>query len=80
MEDSLSFDDVKPGSILPGKVKSIQDFGIFVRLDGSSLDALCHVSEVSDKKLGSIKNAYSVGETVGGRPADKRGEARSRRQ
>ena len=64
VEDSLSFDDVKPGSILPGKVKSIQDFGIFVRLDGSSLDALCHVSEVSDKKLGSIKNAFSVGETV----------------
>ena len=33
-------------------------------LDGSKVDALCHSSEVSDRKLGSLKAAFTPGEAV----------------
>lgn len=44
---SLTFEDLHQGMLIAGKVKSVTDFGIFVRLDGSSIDALCHKTEVS---------------------------------
>ena len=32
--------------LIAGKVKTVTDFGIFVRLNGSKIDALCHKTEV----------------------------------
>jgi len=63
-EVSLTFGEVHPGMVLAGKVKSITDFGIFVRLDGSTIDALCHKTEVSDRKVGSLSAAFAVGTAV----------------
>lgn len=61
---TLTFDDVQSGMILPGKVKSVTDFGVFVRLDGSMLDALCHSSQVSDKRVGRLADAFVPGVPV----------------
>ena len=61
---TLRYEDVTPGMVLDGAIKSVQDFGVFVRLDGSEVDALCHSSEVSDKRVGSLKAAFKPGERV----------------
>ena len=42
----LAFEDLHPGMLIAGKVKTVTDFGIFVRLDSSKIDALCHKTEV----------------------------------
>jgi hypothetical protein len=34
------------GQIIKGKVKSVQSFGVFVRLNHSDMTGLCHISEV----------------------------------
>ena len=63
-EVTLSFADIEAGMVLGGRIKKVADFGIFVTLDGSKIDALCHSSEVSDRKLGSLSVAFKQGEAV----------------
>ena len=34
--------------VLKGAVRNVHEYGVFVRLEGSRIDALCHKSEVRD--------------------------------
>ena len=63
-EASLTFDALHAGMVAIGKVKSVTEFGIFVRLDGSTIDALCHKTEVSDRKVGNLSEAFPLGTAV----------------
>lgn len=61
MEEKLA--NVKVGSILTGKVESIQDYGAFVRLE-DGLSGLVHVSQISQKRVKSPKDVLNTGDEV----------------
>jgi rRNA biogenesis protein RRP5 len=42
----LLLDDLKVDMIVTGRVKKIEKYGIFVKLDDSNVSGLCHISEV----------------------------------
>ena len=42
----LTYNDLQEGQVVKGKVKKIEDYGVFVSIDNSKLSGLCHKSEV----------------------------------
>jgi small subunit ribosomal protein S1 len=51
------------GQVVSGKVVRIIDFGAFVLID-KDLEGLVHISEVSSKRINSLEDVLSVGDTV----------------
>jgi len=43
---SLCFADLHDGQKVDGRIKKIEDYGLFVEIEGSKLSGLCHKSEV----------------------------------
>ena len=43
----LSLSDLSEGQKVDGRVKRIEEYGIFIEIAGSKLSGLCHKSEVS---------------------------------
>ncbi|OBZ78635.1 rRNA biogenesis protein RRP5 [Grifola frondosa] len=46
----LSLSDLSEGQKVEGRVKKIEDYGLFIEIEGSKLSGLCHKSELSDNK------------------------------
>ena len=61
MEEKIA--SVKVGSVVKGKVESLQTYGAFVRLE-DGLSGLVHVSQISRKRVKSPKDVLSVGDEV----------------
>ena len=57
-------DEVQEGDKLTGVVKRVEDYGIFVKLDGYNASGLCHKSEISDTKVGDFRKLYDEGDKV----------------
>jgi small subunit ribosomal protein S1 len=55
-------ENVVPGAVLEGRVRSLTEFGAFVDLGG--IDGLVHVSEISRKRVKNPKDALAVGQQV----------------
>ena len=55
--------NVKIGSVVKGKVESLQNYGAFVRLD-DGLSGLVHVSQRSQKRVKAPKDVLNVGDEV----------------
>ncbi len=55
--------EAEPGKIYEGKVTGIKDFGAFVEIL-PGLDGLCHISELSDKRVPSVESVCKVGDTI----------------
>lgn len=53
---------LKEGAVLPGRVKSVTDFGAFVDLGG--IDGLVHVTELGWRRVGHPREAVTVGDEV----------------
>lgn len=74
----LKFPDMQVGQTVTGKVRNIQDFGVFVVVDGSeNVSGLCPRSELSDQKGADPKKLYNEGDAVQARvlkiePANRR--------
>lgn len=51
------------GSIVEGKVDSLQTYGAFIDL-GDGLSGLVHISQISDKRIKSPKAVLNIGDTV----------------
>lgn len=43
---SLGIADLKEGQKVDGIVKRIEDYGLFIQIDGSKINGLCHKSQV----------------------------------
>jgi small subunit ribosomal protein S1 len=52
-----------PGSIVSGKITNFTDFGIFVEIE-EGIEGLVHISEISQKRVKTSSELYSVGDTV----------------
>ena len=51
------------GAIYEGKVARVVDFGAFVNLLGS-IDGLCHISELSNERVGKVSDVVKEGDMV----------------
>ncbi len=51
------------GSIVEGKVESLQTYGAFVDL-GDGISGLVHISQISEKRIKSPKAVLNIGDTV----------------
>ena len=49
-----------PGRVYKSRVTSIKDFGAFVELPGSDIEALLHISEISYKRIASVEDELSL--------------------
>ncbi|TDL28208.1 nucleic acid-binding protein [Rickenella mellea] len=63
----LTFKDLSVGLKVEGRVKKVEDFGIFVAINNSKLTGLCHKSEIADNKQADVNIAlrsFKEGDTV----------------
>ena len=59
------YSTLKEGQIVKGKVKSIVEYGVFVRVDGpQNISGLCHKSQIADNAIEDISNLYAIGDPV----------------
>ena len=61
--DVLDIKDLKPGMVLPGTVRNVIDFGVFVDI-GVHQDGLVHISQVCNKFIKHPSEAVAVGDVV----------------
>ncbi|KAL0071786.1 rRNA biogenesis protein rrp5 [Marasmius tenuissimus] len=47
---NLTLSDIKAGQVIEGTVKRVEEYGMFIQIEGSKLSGLCHKSELSDNK------------------------------
>ncbi|KAA6408620.1 MAG: nucleic acid-binding [Lasallia pustulata] len=61
----LTFADIKVGEVVTGKVRKVEDFGLFIVVDDSAnVSGLCHRSEVADQRVADVRKLYEEGDTV----------------
>ena len=61
----LTFDVMKVGQKVTGKVRKIVDYGVFVVVDNSAnISGLCHRSEMSDQSGANPMKLYEEGDSV----------------
>ena len=62
-EKEAQIASVAVGSVMAGTVETLQNYGAFVRLE-NGLSGLVHVSQISQKRIKSPKDALNVGDAV----------------
>ncbi|KAI4210626.1 MAG: hypothetical protein LQ351_006505 [Letrouitia transgressa] len=61
----LLFNDLEEDEIYTGKVRKVEDFGVFVVIDHSAnVSGLCHRSQMVDGKLADPRKLYEEGDLV----------------
>lgn len=60
-DDFLAFNEV--GSIVPGKVTRIENYGAFMEL-APGLEGLCHISQLSPARVDRVRSIVTEGQTV----------------
>jgi rRNA biogenesis protein RRP5 len=59
----MDLSNLKEGQIITGVIRKVEDFGVFVLIDNSSISALCHKTEMADEPV-EPKKIYSEGDKV----------------
>ncbi|KAF1345880.1 hypothetical protein BDV97DRAFT_359297 [Delphinella strobiligena] len=61
-----SFGDLKMGDIVTGKVRKVEEFGVFIDVDNTQpkVSGLCHRTQIADKKVEDVKGLYEPGDSV----------------
>lgn len=54
----------KVGDLVKGKVTKVVPFGLFVELEESKIEALIHVSQVSEEHIEKLKDQFKVGDSI----------------
>ena len=54
--------EVEEGGVYTGKVVSIKEFGMFVKI--FSQDGLCHISEIDHSRVENVEDFYKIGDSV----------------
>jgi rRNA biogenesis protein RRP5 len=61
----ITFNDLKVGQVVTGKIRKVEDFGVFIVVDGSAnVSGLCHRTEMAEGKVGNVKQLYEESDTV----------------
>lgn len=60
-----TFNDMKVGQIVTGKIRKVEDFGAFIVVDNSmNVSGLCHRSEMAEDRVNDVRKLYSEGDEV----------------
>ncbi len=60
-----TFNDLKVGQIVTGKVAKVEDFGVFIVIDNSvNVRGLCHRSEIAEQRVDDARKLFSEGDVV----------------
>ncbi len=60
-----TFNDLKVGQIVTGKVAKVEDFGVFIVIDNSAnVRGLCHRSEIAEQRVDDARKLFSEGDVV----------------
>nr|YP_009293744.1 ribosomal protein S1 [Rhodymenia pseudopalmata]AOM64426.1 ribosomal protein S1 [Rhodymenia pseudopalmata] len=59
---SIKSQKLKIGQIVYGEIAEIKDYGIFIAID--KMHALLHISEIGDKHIKNIYNAFHIGQKI----------------
>lgn len=59
----LAIAQIETGSVVEGTVESIQSYGAFVDL-GNNVTGLVHISQISERRISSPKEALEIGQKV----------------
>ena len=62
-EKEAQIASVPVGSVMAGTVETLQNYGAFIRLE-NGLSGLVHVSQISQKRIKTPKDALNVGDAV----------------
>ncbi|KAL8246480.1 hypothetical protein R6Q59_007696 [Mikania micrantha] len=62
--DVGDFSSLHVGDIVSGRVKRIESYGLFITIDQTKLDGLCHVSELPEDKTDKLETKYKIHERV----------------
>lgn len=61
----ITFHDMKAGQIVTGRVRKVEDFGVFIVVDNSTnVSGLCHRSEMAEQRVENVKKLYDEGDAV----------------
>ena len=61
----LTYADIQVGQTVTGKVRKVEDFGVFIVIDDSAnVSGLCHRSEVAEQRVADVRKLYEEGDTV----------------
>lgn len=61
----ITLRDLKPGQVVTGKIRKVEEFGAFIVIDGSAnVSGLCHRSEMADKRVTDARTLYEEGDAV----------------
>lgn len=61
----ITLRDLKPGQIVTGKVRNVEEFGAFIVVDGSAnVSGLCHRSEMAEGRVEDARKLYEKGDAV----------------
>ena len=61
----ITFNDIKEGQIVTGKVRKVEDFGAFILVDNSAnISGLCHRSQMAEKPVQDATKLYKEGDVV----------------
>lgn len=60
-----TFADLSVGEIFEGTIKKVEEYGVFVTLDGTDgISGLCHRSQITDTPIKNAEDIFNVGERV----------------
>ncbi|KAF8633036.1 hypothetical protein AX15_001626 [Amanita polypyramis BW_CC] len=57
LKGTSNVSSVRPGQKIDGIVKKIESYGLFIQINGSKLQGLCHKSEISDNQDADVTTA-----------------------
>ena len=61
----LTYADMRVGQIVTGKVRKVEDFGVFIVVDDSAnVSGLCHRSEMAEERVADVRKLYDEGDIV----------------
>ena len=62
-EKKAKIEAIEIGSVMDGKVESIQSYGAFIDL-GDGISGLVHISQISNKRVKSVEDVLKAGQDV----------------
>lgn len=61
----VTFADMTVGRIVTGRIRKVEDFGVFIVVDNSTnVSGLCHRSEMAEERVHDVKKLYDEGDAV----------------
>ncbi|KAH8696661.1 putative rRNA biogenesis protein RRP5 [Talaromyces proteolyticus] len=61
----LTFRDFKPGQVVTGKVRKVEEFGAFIVIDGSAnVSGLCHRSQMAEQVVEDARKLFEADDNV----------------